>query len=146
MRVEAITQSICDLALEFGEGGKKERRMSRPYGVALLIAGFDDKGPQLFFSDPSGTYLQYKAKSIGSGSENAQTTLQEKYRDDLTLAEAEQLAIDILRQVMEEKVSQTNVEMASVTSNVSIYYHPLLPFPVLYFACISHLSVYLYLN
>ncbi len=27
-------------------------QMSRPFGVALLIAGYDDKGPQLFFSDP----------------------------------------------------------------------------------------------
>ena len=28
--------------------------MSRPFGVALLMAGFDEKGAQLFFSDPSG--------------------------------------------------------------------------------------------
>jgi 20S proteasome subunit alpha 5 len=33
--------------------------------VALLLAGYDDKGPQLFFSDPSGTFTQYKAKAIG---------------------------------------------------------------------------------
>ena len=26
-------------------------------------------GPQLYFSDPSGTYLEYKAKAIGAGSE-----------------------------------------------------------------------------
>ena len=26
-------------------------------------------GLQLYFSDPSGTYIQYKAKSIGAGSE-----------------------------------------------------------------------------
>jgi len=117
MRVESITQSICDLALEFSEERKeKKQKMSRPYGVALLIAGFDDKGAQLFLSDPSGTFTQYKAKSIGSGSEGAQTTLQEKYRDDLTLEEAENLSIDILRQVMEEKVNPNNVEMASVTS------------------------------
>jgi 20S proteasome subunit alpha 5 len=47
--------------------------MSRPFGVALLIAGFDEKGPQLYFSDPSGTYLQYKAKAIGGGSEGILT-------------------------------------------------------------------------
>jgi len=38
--VEALTQSVCDLALGFGEGKKKgEEKMSRPFGVALLIAG-----------------------------------------------------------------------------------------------------------
>ena len=66
--MEALTQSVCDLALGFGEGRKKgEKIMSRPFGVALLMAGHDDNGPQLFFSDPSGTYLQYKAKAIGAG-------------------------------------------------------------------------------
>lgn len=43
-----------------------ERKMSRPFGVALLLAGYDDKGPQLFFSDPSGTFTRFKAKAIGA--------------------------------------------------------------------------------
>jgi 20S proteasome subunit alpha 5 len=118
--VEALTQSICDLALGFGEGRKKgEQKMSRPFGVALLIAGFDRKeGPQLFFSDPSGTFFEYKAKAIGAGSEGAQVTLQDKFRDDLTLSQAEDLALEILKQVMEEKLSNVNVEMSSVTEKV----------------------------
>ena len=110
---------MCDLALGFGEGsdGKKgEKKMSRPFGVAMLMGGYDtDNGPQLFFSDPSGTYLQYKAKAIGAGSEGAQSTLQEKFRSDMTLHDAEDLAMEILKQVMEEKIGNTNVEMATVT-------------------------------
>ncbi len=118
MGVEALTQAVCDLALGFGEDKKKgEQKMSRPFGVALLMAGYDRRcGPQLFFSDPSGTYFQYKAKAIGAGSEGAQSTLQDKYREDLTLADAENLAFEILRQVMEDKISTLNVEVASVTS------------------------------
>jgi 20S proteasome alpha/beta subunit len=42
--------------------------------------------------------------AIGSGSEGAQTALQEHYKDDMTLAEAEVLALTTLKQVMEEKV------------------------------------------
>lgn len=119
--VEALTQSVCDLALGFGEdSSSKHNMMSRPFGVALLLAGLDEKGPQLFFCDPSGTFLQYNAKAIGQGSEGAQSTLQEKYRQDMTKDEAELLALDILRQVMEEKVNNNNVEMASVTVTVSI--------------------------
>lgn len=38
-----------------GKKKGKESKMSRPFGVAMLIAGYDaNKGPQLFFSDPSG--------------------------------------------------------------------------------------------
>ena len=44
-----------------------------------------------------------------------QITLQERYRDDLTLVQAEDLALQILKQVMEDKLNNVNVEMASVT-------------------------------
>ena len=116
--VEALTQSICDVALGFGESQKKEeKKMSRPYGVALLMAGIDENGPQLYFSDPSGTYIQYKAKSIGAGSEGAQSTLQDKYKEEMTLVEAEDLACEILKQVMEEKISTLNMELATVTKD-----------------------------
>lgn len=116
--VEALTQAVCDLALSFGEGqdGDADKRMSRPFGVALLLAGYDElDGPQLFFSDPSGTFVRYKAKAIGAGSEGAQSNLSESYSENLTLEEAEELALSTLKQVMEEKISVENVELARVT-------------------------------
>merc|ERR1712087_453288 len=91
MPVESLTQAVCDLALQFGESGE-EKAMSRPFGVALLIAGWDHKGPCLFHTDPSGTFTRFDAKAIGAGSEGAQTALQ----------------------VMEEKLDASNVEVASV--------------------------------
>ena len=33
-----------------------------------------------YHTDPSGTFVRYEAKAIGSGSEGAQTSLQENYR------------------------------------------------------------------
>lgn len=73
---------------------------SRPFGVALLIAGYDEAtGPVLYHADPSGTYVSYEARAIGSGSEGAQSLLQEKYTADLTLAEAEILVLQVLKQV-----------------------------------------------
>lgn len=53
--------------------------MSRPFGVALLIAGFDEDGPQLYHAEPSGTFYRYDAKAIGSGSEGAQAELQNEF-------------------------------------------------------------------
>lgn len=116
MQVESLTQSVCDLALRFGEGASGEKRlMSRPFGVALLIAGIDEKGPQLYHAEPSGTFYKYDAKAIGSGSEGAQTELQNEYHKSLTLKEAELLALKILKQVMEEKLDCKNAQLASVT-------------------------------
>lgn len=98
IKVESVTQAVCDLALRFGESVHDEdAMMSRPFGVALLIAGIDENGPQLyaillcgrelfvlivasrFHTDPSGTFTKYDAKAIGSGSEAAQAELQDKW-------------------------------------------------------------------
>jgi hypothetical protein len=114
IRTEALAQATCDLMLSFGESGDA-KKMSRPFGVALLLAGCDDLGPKLFFCDPSGTYVEYKAKAIGSGSEGAQAQLTEEYSEGMSLAEAELLAVKTLKAVMEEKLNDDNIEVAKVT-------------------------------
>jgi 20S proteasome subunit alpha 5 len=83
----------------------------------LLLAGYDElEGGQLYFSDPSGIFLRYKAKAIGAGSEGAQLNLEESYSESMTLEEeAEVLALSTLKQVMEEKISTDNIELARVT-------------------------------
>lgn len=116
--VELLTQSVCDLALRFGEGaGGEKRLMLRPFGVALLVAGWDERGPQLYHAEPSGTFYRYDAKAIGSGLEGAQAELQNEYHLLLTLAEAEVLALKILKQVMEEKLDAKNAQLAVVTKD-----------------------------
>ncbi|XP_038061402.1 proteasome subunit alpha type-5-like [Patiria miniata] len=115
MSIEAVTQAVSNLAMQFGDDDADSGAMSRPFGVALLFAGIDEEGPRLFHMDPSGTYIQYEAKAIGSGSEGAQSQLQETYHKSMTLKEACKEALVILKQVMEEKLSSTNVEMATVT-------------------------------
>lgn len=36
----------------------------RPFGVSLLMAGYDDNGPQLYQIDPSGSYFAWKASGV----------------------------------------------------------------------------------
>ncbi|CAD5177881.1 unnamed protein product [Musa acuminata subsp. malaccensis] len=119
MTVESTTQALCDLALRFGEGD--EESMSQPFGVSLLIAGHDENGPSLYYTDPSGTFWQCSAKAIGSGSEGADSSLQEQYNKDLTLQEAETIALSISKQVMEEKVTPNNLDIARVAPTYHLY-------------------------
>jgi len=122
MSVESVAQAVSNLAIKFGDSDDDEEgAMSRPFGVALLFAGVDDKGPQLYCMDPSGTYVQYDAKAIGSGSEGAQQTLVEMYNKSMTLKEAIKTALTILKQVMEEKLNSTNVEVACVTTTSTFH-------------------------
>eukprot|EP00126_Sphaerothecum_destruens_P011313 Sdes_comp20897_c0_seq1m18037 len=123
--VQSVTQAVCDLALRFGEGDDAEEgAMSRPFGVALLIGGYDcTEGYVLYHTDPSGTFVRFDAKAIGSGSEGAQTALQDSYHKSMTMKEAELLALTVLKQVMEEKVTSINIEVATVTQEKGFRYH-----------------------
>jgi len=123
MTVESVSQAVSNLAIKFGDSDDDEGAMSRPFGVALLFAGVDEKGPQLYHMDPSGTYVQYDAKAIGSGSEGAQQTLVEMYNKSMSLKEAVKTSLTILKQVMEEKLNSTNVEVSVVTpqANFQMY-------------------------
>merc|ERR1711937_763987 len=54
----------------------------RPYGVGLLIAGYDKNGPHVYQTCPSANYFSCKAMSIGSRSQSARTYL-EKVLDEI---------------------------------------------------------------
>mmetsp|Transcript_87944 Transcript_87944/g.231685 ORF Transcript_87944/g.231685 Transcript_87944/m.231685 type:complete len:263 (-) Transcript_87944:133-921(-) len=124
MPVESCVNSVADMALDFSDADKDRKRvMSRPFGVALLIGGYDDvDGPVLFNTDPSGTYTKYMAASIGSAQEGATSMLQEQYNKDMTLKEAETLALTTLRQVMEEKLSKDNIEVAIIPATTKKFH------------------------
>ena len=121
--VESCTQTLCDLSLKFGEDDDEDAGgMSRPFGVALLIAGWDeDEGPCLYHTDPSGTYVRYEAEAIGTGGEGARNALKEDYKKDMTLDEGLLLALKTLKQAMEEKMSSTNVDVAVVAPTYKLY-------------------------
>lgn len=51
----------------------------RPYGIGLLIAGVDKKGPRLFETSPNGTAQEWKAICIGSRAQSAKTYLEKNF-------------------------------------------------------------------
>jgi 20S proteasome subunit alpha 5 len=81
-------------------------------------------------------YTRYQAKAIGSGSEGAQSSLQEQFRKDMTLKEAEVAALSILKQVMEEKV--TNKRIKGCKLALPIFCN--LP-PYMFIACETHIRL-----
>ncbi|CAG8496829.1 8523_t:CDS:2 [Diversispora eburnea] len=51
----------------------------RPYGVGLLVIGYDETGPHLYECAPSGNFFEYYAMSIGARSQSAKTYLEKHY-------------------------------------------------------------------
>eukprot|EP01071_Lankesteria_metandrocarpae_P003306 Lankesteria_metandrocarpae@DN2881_c1_g1_i1.p1 len=60
-------------------------------GCGTMIAGWDIKGPSLYFVDDSGTRLKGDMFSVGSGSTHAYGVMDSAFRKDLSLDEAVEL-------------------------------------------------------
>ena len=56
IQIEVMAKEIAETKQAFTQYGGL-----RPFGVAFIIAGFDEKGPALFETEPSGALAQYKA-------------------------------------------------------------------------------------
>ena len=56
-----------------------QRYGRRPFGVGILVAGYDSKGPHIFQTCPSANYFNCKAMAIGSRSQSARTYLERNY-------------------------------------------------------------------
>jgi len=53
-----------------------QRYGRRPFGVGLLVAGYDDQGPHIYQTCPSANYFDCKAMAIGARLQSARTYLE----------------------------------------------------------------------
>jgi len=85
----------------------------RPFGVALLVGGVDELGPQLFEIDPSSAFYAWKAQAIGKGAPEALKLLRKNWNEGLKEDDAVKLAITALK-AAEKGVKPIEVELAIV--------------------------------
>lgn len=89
----------------------------RPFGLSILFAGVDSKGSRLFWTDPSGAFLAYKAWAIGAGGDVANEILEKEYSDDLTLKDAIKLALKCMSKVIEGEPSSQKIKVAVIPAD-----------------------------
>jgi len=96
---------------------KTSRYGKRPYGVGLLIAGYDDQGTHIYQTCPSAEYFEYYAFAIGSRSQSAKTYL-EKCCDSLKNLNADELIMHGLKALKSSEpdtvLNEKNVTLAVV--------------------------------
>ena len=99
-----------------------QRGGARPFGVSSMIAGFSpEKEPQLYLTDPAGTYSSWKANAIGGRNEKAvREYLEKAWTQDMEEAECVMLAIKALLEVVDGGAKNMEVVvMADPTSGAS---------------------------
>ncbi|KAM0425208.1 hypothetical protein ACHAPT_009525 [Fusarium lateritium] len=115
----------------------------RPYGVSLLVAGWDEGiepeeeeaaaegesgekkvnkktggilkgGPMLYQVDPSGSYYPWKATAIGKSATKAKTFLEKRYSEELELEDAIHIALLTLKDNIEGEMNGDTIEIGIV--------------------------------
>ena len=107
--VAQLVREVATVMQEFTQSGGV-----RPFGVSLLIAGYDSHGPQLYQADPSGTYFAWKASAIGKNMQDAKEFLEKRYNDEMELEDAIHAALLTLKEGYEGKMDETNIEVGIV--------------------------------
>lgn len=101
---------------------------SRPYGVGLLVGGWDETGAHLFEFQPSGSVLEYYGTAIGARSQAARTYLERNLDTIRQSTELEDLIVhglnalrDTLSQDMELTLKNTSVSVVGKDQEFIVY-------------------------
>ncbi|KAI8826566.1 20S proteasome subunit [Fimicolochytrium jonesii] len=109
-----------------------QRYGRRPYGVGLLVAGYDDAGPHLFECAPSGNFFDYYAISIGARSQSAKTYL-EKHFESFADASLDDLIVHGLRALRDTMQQDKELDIKNCSIGIvgkGVKYHSLEGEPV----------------
>ena len=111
---ELIIKDLSNLKQQFTQYGG-----ARPFGVSLMVAGINNKKPELYTSDVTGNYLAYLANAIGENDDKIKEKLREVYKSDLTIKKGVKLALDILKEMEEKKFNIHRFELSYIKSEDS---------------------------
>lgn len=109
VEVETVAKHLADQCQQFTQYAGV-----RPFGVALILGGINNKQPHLYLTDPSGTYIAYDAVAIGSGSDQVTDFLEKTYKEDFSIDDASALATAAIYLASEDKEGTSHIKMAQI--------------------------------
>ncbi len=116
VEVESVEKHLADQCHQFTQYSGV-----RPYGVALIIAGVDQKGGSIYVTDPSGTYVSYAAVAIGAGSEEVTDFMEKNYKPEMSLEDGAALATAAINLKSEKKDGVKHLKMSWVKKDKKIF-------------------------
>jgi len=110
------TESVETIAKEVSEEMQQATQYGglRPFGISLLIAGFDSK-PRLFEIEPAAAFYGYKADAIGAGKKVAEEILVKEYKENMSIDESIDLGLKIINKINVKKINEDNIDIAVIT-------------------------------
>ncbi len=114
VQIGRLVKKLSDKSQVYTQAAEK-----RPYGVGLLVVGYDKTGPHVFQTLPSGNYFEYVAQAMGKRSQSARTYLEKYYTEfkGMELGNLIEHALKALKGSSPEPLSQKNVAIGIVGKN-----------------------------
>lgn len=101
-----LVQKVAYIMQEYTQTGGV-----RPFGVSLLVAGWDNGRGYVFQCDPSGAYFPWKATAMGKNQMSGKAFLEKRYSEELELEDAVHTAILTLKEGFEGQMTADNIEV-----------------------------------
>jgi len=89
------------------------QRGMRPFGVSLILAGYDKNGTEVHLIEPSGAKFECNAIAVGEHDADVMKELEENYKVDATLEELEKMVLDVFK----KSVTEGAYELLKINKN-----------------------------
>lgn len=107
----SLVKEICNIKQAYTQYGG-----ARPFGVSLLFAGVDGSA-NLFVTDPTGIYFEYRATAIGEAEDELKEILGKQYKESMSIADGVKLSISALKKVLGKEFSIDRIDGVYITKD-----------------------------
>lgn len=115
IELKNLVKEICNIKQLYTQVGG-----ARPFGVSILFAGVNHR-PQIFVTDPTGIFFEFKATAIGEGETELKEILDKEYKDNMTLDDGIRLALKGLRKVLGKEFDIDRIDGAYIKKDERIF-------------------------
>ncbi len=85
----------------------------RPFGIAVLVAGIDNKN-RVYVSDVTGNYFEFYATAIGENDEKIKEALRKQYKHGMKIDDAIKMGLTIFKEIKGKNFNIENFDAAFV--------------------------------
>jgi proteasome alpha subunit len=110
--IKSLVEYICDIK----QGATQGINFARPFGVSFLVGGVDTEGPQLYTTDPSGSFWGWKATAIGKESDIVRDFFKDNYKPPMNVDGALKLALQGIMKTRgdKEELDASTIEIGRI--------------------------------
>lgn len=103
----ALVKEIANIQQHYSQSGGL-----RPFGVSLLIGGFEQNQGHVYQTTPSGMYMKFLARSVGVHAQKINEYLEEEYKDSFTIAKGLEVGIKAFKRALQEEFDINRFDIA----------------------------------